>query len=254
MSQLTTEDWIDASAYIAARATWAVGITKTAAVLRNLKNVGTAVTGAAASFADKFIKIFDNVIGASPTVITAEGTVIVNASPVVVAETAQAIYSLNDLQGTTGGNKPEIIKDVDGVLDNEKKATEVTQSLDELRQSVLNLEKRMLTNNELKRLGFRGDNFHKIDNVNQKTGHIRVFTEIQGDIEKAQGVLNRVKKEFAPRGLIAEDSKVENGIRRIFCKFEDGSHIQLRTEGKSGHVKVEITDVLINTYEKITFK
>jgi hypothetical protein len=45
----------------------------------------------------------------------------------------------------------------------------------------------------------------------------------------------------------------KNGAQMTFYKFEDGSHVQLRTEGKSGQPKVEITDVLKNIYEKITF-
>lgn len=253
ISQLTTEDWIDTSAYVAARATWAVGITKTAAVLRNLKNVGTAISGTAAFFADKFVKIFDNVIRGNPTVITADGAVIVNASPVVVAEAAQALYSLNNMQDM-GDNKPKIIKDVDGVLGNEKKLTEVTQSTAELRQSILKREK-IVTNDNLKPLGFRGDTFKKLEETNLTTGKISINTEMQGNIEKAKEVLNTIKKEFDTRGLIKDGTEpLKNGAEREFYQFKDGSSVQLRTKGKSGHIKVDIIDVFKNIEEKITFK
>jgi len=39
-----------------------------------------------------------------------------------------------------------------------------------------------------------------------------------------------------------------------FYDFEDGSRVQIRTEDKSGHPKIDITDASANTYEKITLK
>jgi len=221
MSQLTTEDWIDASAYIAARATWAVGITKTAAVLRNLKNVGTAVTGAAASFADKFIKIFDNVIGASPTVITAEGTVIVNASPVLVAEAAQAIYSLNGMDS----DKPAIIKNVDDVLDKQAQQNEEDKKFFEKIKEPLN----ELTKNNGK--------IKEIRDMSFKDSH--TFSPEH----KADGIMNlgKTKEEIISKiieviGIADIQNKLKEGDNPIWTCI-NGYEIEIRVNIKDGLVR-----------------
>ena len=75
-------------------------------------------------------------------------------------------------------------------------------------------------------------------------------------MEKAQQVVDTVKKDFESRKLIVEGTEIldKNGSQRIFYEFKDGSQVQIRTQGKSGHPKIEIKDVSANLYEKITIK
>ncbi|MGI4852324.1 MAG: hypothetical protein ACRYGR_10340 [Janthinobacterium lividum] len=41
---------------------------------------------------------------------------------------------------------------------------------------------------------------------------------------------------------------------RLKVTYDEGTYFQLRPEGKSGHVKIEINDVSKEIREKITFK
>lgn len=207
ISQLTTEDWIDGSAYIAARVTWAASITKTAAVLRNLKNVGAAASGAMASFADKFIKIFDGVIGGSPAVITAKGVVIVNASPVLVEEAARALYSLNGMQDT-GGNKPEIIKDVDSVLSKEA-AKKIAEAKEQVSQRSMD---------KAKRSDFSQKSTSKTGNLQKQVDQSKKITQISQNgkykdapYHSAKG--NSVKSARPTNGQKALDNSVSYSER-----------------------------------------
>ena len=137
-----------------------------------------------------------------------------------------------------------------GVLKPEKLVTR-----NELRQSILKREKTP-TADDLKRLGFHGDKFKKVDKVNVATGRIDLNTEVKGGKEEATKILDKLQKEFAPRGLInpAPPQVKADGSLRIFYQYKDGSYLQLRTKGKSGHVKIDITDMFKNNEEKITFK
>jgi len=107
---------------------------------------------------------------------------------------------------------------------------------------------------EAKSLGFRGDAVDEVKELNKATGLIKLNTELSGGAERAQQVLDTVRKEFSNRKLIAQQiESTKNGSQRIVYIFEDGSRVQLRPSGGSGHPKIDIKDVLKNTYEKITF-
>ena len=132
------------------------------------------------------------------------------------------------------------------------KAAQGSASLAEIRRAIVNREK-LVTPDDMKKLGFIGK-FKTLKEANKITGRIELNTEIQGGMEKAQQVLAKVKKEFESRKLIKEGvEELKNGAQRIFCEFEDGSLVQIRTAGKSGHPKVEIKDTVRNIDEKITF-
>lgn len=217
--------------------------------------VPTKIPKAFSAIRQKITDALSNLTKAEHVAITADGvkvTVTNIAENVVEHGPSNKLISKMETQPNS-----QAVKNA-AVITEEQVTIKSTQSLAELRQSVLSLEKRMLTNDELKKLGFRGDSFHNIDKVNLETGYIRINTESQGGMEKAQEIFNRVKKEFENRKLIPGDTKLieKNGaqVQITSCRFEDGSCIQIRPEGKSGHIKVDIKDVLANTYEKITLK
>lgn len=127
-------------------------------------------------------------------------------------------------------------------------------SLAELRQVIINRE-RQITIEEAHKLGFRAPEINKLRGFDKITGRIEFNTEWQGGMEKAQQVFESLKKEFGNRKIIEEGTELtKTGAQRIFYVFEDGSSIQLRSLGKSGHSKIDIIDTLKNIEEKITFK
>ncbi len=122
LSQLSAEHVLDATMYVAARASWAWGATRALPLLKHLKTVSSSTARVSAVFADKFIKVFDNVIGNSPAIINADGTVIWNASQEVVAESHRIIQAFDGLKDkVTGKTPPEVVDNSDKVLSEEKK-------------------------------------------------------------------------------------------------------------------------------------
>ncbi len=123
----------------------------------------------------------------------------------------------------------------------------------EIRQAIINREREIVPD-DLKKLGFIGE-FKKLNKYDKVTGRIFLNTELSGGITEAKQILHQVKNEFeASKKLIDKVTEfAENGSERIFYKFEDGSSVQMRTSGKSGHPKVEVTDIAKNIKEKITF-
>ena len=79
----------------------------------------------------------------------------------------------------------------------------------------------------------------------------------KGGFKEAQSLFRDVQQEMAEiRGvpIDAGESFLNNGQKRIYATFFDGTNVQIRPQGKSGHIKLEIKDVQKNIYEKITFK
>lgn len=115
---------------------------------------------------------------------------------------------------------------------------------------------RIISDNDLKKLGFFGT--HITDRkIFPKTGLIRLHTELIASLEEAQEFFHEI-----PKKLFAH-TKVEGKVKPLYSKttnaiigeayhFEDGSLVQYRWEGKSGHIKIEITNIALNIYEKIT--
>lgn len=122
LSNLSANNVIDSVMYVAARASWVWGATKAIPLLKNLKMVGSsATTKVSTIFADKFIKVFDNVIGNSPTIINADGTIIWNASKKITSKPYWIIQVFDGLKNKiTGKTPPEIVDDTQKVIENEK--------------------------------------------------------------------------------------------------------------------------------------
>lgn len=103
-------------------------------------------------------------------------------------------------------------------------------------------------------LGCRGTRAPKIREANQAANKIRLNTESPGGPNEAQQLFDNTKKEFANRGVAQEGIEPQDdGSLRIYSEYNDESLVQLRTMGKSGHPKVEITDAVNKIEEKITF-
>ncbi len=124
----------------------------------------------------------------------------------------------------------------------------------EIRQAIINRARKIVPD-DLEKLGFIGE-FNQLDYYNKLTGEISLNTELSGGTARAQRVFNQVKTKFeSSRKLIKKDTQfANNGAERIFYKFADGSSVQIRASGKSGHPKVDIVDISKNIKEKITFK
>jgi len=123
-----------------------------------------------------------------------------------------------------------------------------------IRKIIINRE-RKVTIEEAHKLGFRGEQVDTLKGFDKVTGEIKLNTDCQGGIEKAEQMLDSLRKEYESRKLTKKEIEpLENGGQRIAYTFADGSHIQLRSLGKSGHSKIEITDRFKNIKEKITFK
>lgn len=138
-----------------------------------------------------------------------------------------------------------------------KTAAEIAQAeCDAIRQIIFN-RTRNITIEEAHKIGFRAPKIHSLDEFNKITGRISYNMEWPGGMEKARQTLDALKNEFCNNGrtLVKEISRLEkNNIQRTFYEFNDGSSIQLRSLGKSGHPKIDIIDTLKNIEEKITFK
>lgn len=130
------------------------------------------------------------------------------------------------------------------------------QSAEEIREKLFSRELKDITYNELKILGFQGDKCVEKD-IKVKSRLIKVNTEKEGGLEKAYEIFDKVKDELGKySGIENSCSRLaisKNPISGRHCLFKNGNLINLRKEGKSGHVKLEITNVVENTYEKITF-
>jgi hypothetical protein len=127
-------------------------------------------------------------------------------------------------------------------------------SLTKLRQEIVNHERKVL-DSDLPKFGFTGIRAGKLTEANKTTGRFGVNTELDGNLTDACKVYTSKVEEFsATRRLIKEEVKEEKGVIRTCSKFDDNSVVQVRTIGKSGHAKVDITDTEKNIEEKITFK
>ncbi|MDR3551337.1 MAG: hypothetical protein P4L31_08030 [Candidatus Babeliales bacterium] len=138
---------------------------------------------------------------------------------------------------------------------NASNASSIEAECDAIRQSVFSRAKD-ITIQEAHKLGFRGEKVYGVNKFNKISGHIKLDTEWQGCMEKAKQIFDSLKNEFSGSRKLIEEviESLEKGGQRIFYKFSDGSTIQLRDLGKSGHPKIEILDTLKNITEKITFK
>lgn len=176
--------------------------------------------------------------GREPALATPEGLVVKGPQAI---EDANVLLNTFDKAGKTG-TKPEktVVQQVNKFV-----------SKDEVRRIILNRERDVLPS-DLKTLGFRGERCTKLNYVDKKNGNIDLFTEIKGGLEKAKETLAAIKNEFECRSQLIQ--KVHDEAKqRAFFKFSDGSKVQLRIEGKSGHPKVDVTDIFKNVEEKITF-
>jgi hypothetical protein len=80
-------------------------------------------------------------------------------------------------------------------------------------------------------------------------------TGIDGGIQEANETLNKLRNEYEPRKLLREVvlSTKDGGQRRTYY-YEDGSRLQLRTNGILSHPKMIIIDFVRKNMEKITFE
>lgn len=80
-------------------------------------------------------------------------------------------------------------------------------------------------------------------------------TGLDGGIEKANKLLDKLRKEYESRKLLREVilPTKDGGQRKIYY-YEDGSRLQLRTNGILSHPKMIIIDVVRKNMEKITFE
>ncbi len=144
LSKLTAEQVIDSAAYIAARATYVMGARAAIAVVNNLKYVSAAVPRTAALFAQRFVKVFDSVIGANPVLITNEGAFVWNASSEAAAEARQLVHAFDGMKDKPAGKPPEILDDTQKVVENESKLGTKTVG-DVLKESSFREQKRKAT-------------------------------------------------------------------------------------------------------------
>ncbi len=122
LSQVTAEQVVDSVAYVAARATYVIGVRGALSVIKNVKNIAVVGPRASAVFAERVIKAFDSVISANPVLITNEGAVVWNASPEMAAEARQLVQAFNGLKDKPTGKPPaEILDDTQKVVENEAK-------------------------------------------------------------------------------------------------------------------------------------
>jgi hypothetical protein len=103
---------------------------------------------------------------------------------------------------------------------------------------------------QAKGLGFRGDQIKKLVDFDPESGFVRMNTQIDGGMKKAEELMQSIRSEFANRGALDPEIYVDQG--RKYYAFADGSSVQIRDIGKSGQPKIEISDVLRNIFEKIT--
>lgn len=133
-------------------------------------------------------------------------------------------------------------------------AQAIAKEVADLRRAIVNREIEV-SDNLLPKFGFSGTRTKRLTDANKTTGRFGVNTELDGDINDAYKVYTSKVKEFSTtRRLIKEEVKEEKGVLRMCSKFDDDSIVQVRTNGKSGHPKVDITDTDRNIEEKITFK
>jgi hypothetical protein len=127
-------------------------------------------------------------------------------------------------------------------------------SLTELRQEIVNRERGVI-DSDREKLGFTGIRVKKSE-VNQNTGRIGINTELDGGLENANNVYEAKVKYFSSNQELVEEGikTTDNGEKRIYSRFKDGTFVQLRILGSSGHPKVDIIDISKNIKEKITFK
>ena len=80
-------------------------------------------------------------------------------------------------------------------------------------------------------------------------------TTFDGGIEEANKILDKLRKEYESRNLLREVilPTKDGGQRRTYY-YEDGSRLQLRTNGILSHPKMIIINVIRKNMEKITFK
>ncbi len=122
ISEVAAEQVIDSAAYVAARITYVLGARAAVGVVKDLKFVSAAAPRAAALFAERFVKVFDSVIGANPALVTNEGVVVWNASQEAAAEARQLVQAFNSMKDKPSGKPPaEILDDTDKVVKNEAK-------------------------------------------------------------------------------------------------------------------------------------
>jgi hypothetical protein len=89
LSDMTWENSVDASMYVAARATWLLGLGQAATVVGNIKN-GCALSPTAASFSSKFLGALEGIIAGSP-IIGADGTAIGTISSALAADVVKVV-------------------------------------------------------------------------------------------------------------------------------------------------------------------
>lgn len=122
LSGVTAKQVVDSVAYVAARATYMLGARMAMPVIKNLKHIAAAAPRAATVFADRIIKAFDSIIHASPALITADGTVIWNATPEAAAEARQLVHAFDGMKDKPSGKPPvDILDDTKKVVENESK-------------------------------------------------------------------------------------------------------------------------------------
>lgn len=166
---------------------------------------------------------------------------------------AQAVLNSSKALITAEEGLATAIKTKSGELAATKQVLHVEAELEAIRQSVFNRTKD-ITIEEAHKLGFRAPEIDKLRGFDKITGRIEFNTEWQGGMEKAKQVFESLKNEFSCRKVVKEGVELKKGIERIFYEFSDGSKLQFRSLGKSGHPKIEILDTLKNIEEKITFK
>jgi hypothetical protein len=134
VSQITAEQVIDSVAYIAARATYALGVPEAVSVI---KNVFDAVEKAS-YFAQRYIKQFDQVLQDNPIIITQEGTVIANASKEAVAQTTHIIQAFDGMKDKESKKSPpEILDSAKKVMESEKLANNKYSNLTPAEQHLI---------------------------------------------------------------------------------------------------------------------
>lgn len=132
VSNMTAEQFVDGTMYIAARAAWFMPGLKTAAsVARNLKTVADTFEGMQSSIAKRFNEQLERTIKDNPILINGDGTVNLNPSKEALSQARQLILAH---EGSKDKNKdfPKIIDDAEKVEQRVKKFEKSEKALDDL--------------------------------------------------------------------------------------------------------------------------
>ncbi|WP_032113548.1 DUF637 domain-containing protein [Candidatus Paracaedibacter symbiosus] len=138
------------------------------------------------------------------------------------------------------------------VANYERYKTELRRE-EELRNRIISGDKTPLKKEEnTELLGFKGNN-PRVKDINKNTGKIELHTD---STQSASSLYRQQVRQFEQEGIHGQSVTrrfiTENNKSALETKFDSGSRVGIRSEGKSGQPKVDIKDIYRNIEEKIT--